>query len=168
MKPFTTDRLILRELSVDDTYYFHLLNEDPEVIQYTGDVSFKNTEAARQFLAEYDHYEKYGLGRWAVIRKEDNAFLGWCGLKYSPDKNEHDIGFRFFKQYWNMGYATEAAKKCIEVGFNTFKLPFIVGRVMKKNTASIKVLEKIGLTLVSDYNFEGDEGYLFKIKKYAL
>lgn len=168
MKPFTTDRLIIRELSVDDTYYFHLLNEDPEVIQYTGDVSFKNTEAARQFLAEYDHYEKYGLGRWAVIRKVDNAFLGWCGLKYSPDKNEHDIGFRFFKQYWNMGYATEAAKKCIEVGFNTFKLPFIVGRVMKKNTASIKVLEKIGLTLVSDYNFEGHEGYLFKIKKDAL
>ena len=168
MKPFTTDRLILRELSIDDTYYFHLLNEDPEVIQYTGDVSFKNTEAARQFLAEYDHYEKYGLGRWAVIRKVDNAFLGWCGLKYSPDKNEHDIGFRFFKQYWNMGYATEAGKKCIEVGFNTFKLPFIVGRVMKKNTASIKVLEKIGLTLVSDYNFEGHEGYLFKIKKDAL
>lgn len=67
-----------------------------------------------------------------------------------------------------MGYATEAAKKCIEVGFNTFKLPFIVGRVMKKNTASIKVLEKIGLTLVSDYNFEGHEGYLFKIKKDAL
>lgn len=168
MKPFTTDRLILRELSVDDTYYFHLLNEDPEVIQYTGDVSFKNTEAARQFLAGYDHYEKYGLGRWAVIRKVDNAFLGWCGLKYSPDKNEHDIGFRFFKQYWNMGYATEAAKKCIEVGFNTFKLPFIVGRVMKKNTTSIKVLEKIGFTLVSDYNFEGHEGYLFKIKKDAL
>lgn len=168
MKPFTTDRLILRELSVDDTYYFHLLNEDPEVIQYTGDVSFKNTEVARQFLAGYDHYEKYGLGRWAVIRKEDNAFLGWCGLKYSPDKNEHDIGFRFFKQHWNKGYATEAAKKCIEVGFNTFKLPFIVGRVMKKNTASIKVLEKIGLTLVSDYNFEGHEGYLFKIKKDAL
>ncbi|QEE48981.1 GNAT family N-acetyltransferase [Flavobacterium alkalisoli] len=165
MKPFITERLILRELSVNDAYYFYLLNEDTEVLQYTGDIPFENLEAAKQFLAEYDQYKRYGLGRWAVIRKDDNAFLGWCGLKYSSDKNEYDIGFRFFRHYWNMGYATEAAKKCIEVGFNKFRIPIIIGRVMKNNSSSIRVLEKIGLTRTKDYDFDGHEGYIYLIKR---
>ena len=43
-------------------------------------------------------------------------FLGWCGLKYSPDPGEYDIGFRLFRDYWNRGYATEAATACPEIG----------------------------------------------------
>ena len=44
------------------------------------------------------HYEKYDFGRWAVIDKENDAFLGWCGLKFTPELAEYDIGFRFFKK----------------------------------------------------------------------
>ena len=76
-----TPRLGLREITTADAEQAYLLNLDPEVIKYTGDEPFSSIEAARAFLEKYDHYKKYGFGRWAVIRKEDRSLLGWCGLK---------------------------------------------------------------------------------------
>ncbi len=137
-----TRRLFLREIIPDDSEAAYELNLDPEVIQYTGDVTFANIEEAREFLRVYDHYKKYGFGRWAVIDKSNQEFLGWCGLKYTSKLNEHDIGFRFFKKHWNKGYATEAATACLDAGFNRFGMKQIVGRVMPENKASIRVLIK--------------------------
>lgn len=160
----TTDRLHLRNLSTADAESFYLLNEDPEVLKYTGDSPFKDSAAAREFLEGYDHYQKYGFGRWAVIRVEDNEFLGWCGIKYTPETNEYDIGFRFFKQYWGNGYATEAAKASIEYGFDILKIKTIIGRAMKSNNQSIRVLEKIGLIYNCEFDFEGKPGVIYKIE----
>ena len=91
-----TPRLLLREFRIDDAENAYLLNLDEEVIKYTGDKSFISIEEAKSFLANYNDYKKNGFGRWAVINKVDNEFLGWCGLKYSADIKEVDIGFRFF------------------------------------------------------------------------
>lgn len=164
----TTDRLLLRNLSPADAESFYLLNEDPEVLKYTGDLPFTDSTAAKEFLENYDHYQKYGFGRWAVIRIEDNEFLGWCGIKYTPETKEHDIGFRFFKQFWGNGYATESAKTCIEYGFNTLKIKTIIGRAMKSNDRSIKVLEKIGLIYDCDFDFDGEPGVIYKIENNSL
>ena len=161
----TTPRLLLRNLTQADAESFYRLNADPEVIRYTGDDAFADIEAARTFLEGYDHYEKYGFGRWAVIRKEDNEFLGWCGLKYTPEADEYDIGFRFFKKYWNMGYATEAAQASLDYGLNDLGMKTIIGRAMKANTASIKVLEKIGMTYWKPMDFHGGEGVIYRIEK---
>jgi [ribosomal protein S5]-alanine N-acetyltransferase len=97
MKIAETTRLYLREMTAADAENAYLLNLDPDVIRYTGDDPFESIEAARTFLEQYDHYQKYGFGRWAVIRKTDDAFLGWCGLKYTKDLDEYDLGFRFLK-----------------------------------------------------------------------
>ena len=145
MKVLETLRLYLREITIQDAETVYSLNLDKEVIQYTGDEPFHDVKAARDFLTNYEHYNLYQYGRWAVIRKSDDTFLGWCGLKYSPDLDEIDIGFRFFKEYWNKGYATESAKACIDLGFQKFQMEYIVGRSRQENTASINVLKKIGL-----------------------
>ena len=168
MKILETKRFYLRRLSINDAENFYHLNANLEVLKYTGDLPFENITKAASFLATYDHYQKYGFGRWAVIHKTNDLFLGWCGLKYTPTTNEYDIGFRFFKKYWNKGYATESAKACIDLGFNTYKMPEIVGRCMKANIGSIKVLEKIGLSYCKPYDFEGKEGLLYKIKNKQL
>ena len=158
-----TKRLLLREMNIDDAENLYLLNIDPDVIKFTGDIPFESIEDAKDFLKNYNHYIKYGFGRWVVINKANNTFLGWCGLKYTEILDEYDIGFRFLKKYWNNGYASESAKACIELGFDKYKLTEIVGRAMKKNIASIKVLEKIGLTFSRDFNFEGHNGVIYKI-----
>ena len=163
-----TERLYLREMTVDDAENFYNLNTDPEVIRYTGDKPFVNIEAARIFLENYDQYKKYGFGRWTVNRKSDNEYLGWCGLKYIAEYDEIDIGYRFFRKYWNMGYATESARPCIDLGFTKFKLKVIVGRAAKANIASIRVLEKIGLRYLKSYDFHGQEGVVYIIENNSL
>lgn len=164
-KILETDRLYLRRMAVDDAENVYLLNLDRKVVQYTDDDSFESIEVARQFLANYRHYDQYDFGRWAVIKKDTDEFLGWCGLKYTPGTAEYDIGFRFSKKYWNQGYATEAAKACIYLGFNHYNLTTILGRARKENIGSIRVLEKIGLTYAGDFDFDGNQGVIYSIVK---
>lgn len=158
-----TERTIMRKLTTADAEDLYALNLDEAVLKYTGDKPFENLQAATDFLANYDQYEKYGVGRLAVIDKSTSKFIGWCGLKYSQSKNEYDIGFRFFRNYWNKGFATETAKKCIEFGFNNLNIEKIVGRAMKANVASIKVLEKIGMNFKETFDFDGLEGLIYEI-----
>lgn len=168
MKICETERLILREITSDDAEFDYLLNQDPDVIKYTGDGAYESVEAAKNFLENDDLYKKYGFGRWAVIDKTDNSFLGWCGLKYTANPDELDIGFRFYKKYWNQGYATESVKACVDLGLNSFGMETIVGRTMKENKSSIRVLEKIGLKYYRDSKYSGKEGVIYKIEKSEL
>lgn len=160
-----TNRLILRELSVEDSKSFYELNLNPNVVRYTGDKEFNNIKEAMSFLENYNDYKINGFGRWAVIDKVSKDFLGWCGLKYDKEKDETDIGFRFFEHYWNKGYATESAKACLEYGFEALNLEVIIGRVRAENAASIKVLEKLGLTYKKDFDFDGQKGFIYQIEK---
>ncbi|MFN8396385.1 MAG: GNAT family N-acetyltransferase [Bacteroidia bacterium] len=152
-------------MTVDDAAHAFELNSDPEVVRYTGDGPFASVEAAADFLAAYDHYRRYGFGRWAVERIEDGEWLGWCGLKYTPSKDEYDLGFRFLRRHWGLGYATEAALACLRLGFHDFGMEEIVGRAMAENSASIRVLEKVGMQLVGPYDFDGEAGVLYRIDK---
>ncbi len=164
---FETDRLLLRELSPEDAEEFYFLNLDPDVVRYTGDPPFPNIVDASRFLENYDQYQKFGFGRWAVTLKENGEFIGWCGLKYSPELNGVDLGFRFFKKHWGKGYATEAAKGCIHFGFNHLGLTKIFGRAMKDNKASLRVLEKSGLIFVEEIEFEQHPGMFYSFEKKA-
>lgn len=159
-----TERTIMRRLSTDDAECFYNLNMDSEVLRYTGDKPFESIEAAFKFLSEYDQYEKYGVGRMAIINKSSSKFIGWCGLKYSPECDEYDIGFRFYRKYWNKGYATETAGKCIDYGFKEQKIERIIGRAVEENIASVNVLKKIGMKFKMRFDFEGRAGVIYELK----
>ncbi|MBI1267734.1 MAG: GNAT family N-acetyltransferase [Cryomorphaceae bacterium] len=140
-----TERLILREFELDDDKDMFALNQDFEVIRYTGDGPFESVAATRAFLENYSDYKRNGFGRWVVIRKEDGKTLGWCGLKRHDD-GMVDLGYRFFRDEWGKGYATESALGCLKYGFETLLLPQIIARVDPENKASINVIEKLGFT----------------------
>lgn len=163
---FESERFYFREFDEElDAQIMFELNSDLEVIQYTGDPPFDSVEHAYETIKNYDHYKKYGYGRWAAIRKEDNAFVGWCGLKMNEDEIL-DIGYRFFKKYWGKGYATETAKATLKYGFEILKLEEIIGRAAKENIASIKVLEKLGMTYYKTAPCEHISGAVYyKISK---
>jgi len=163
-----TERTIIRKLTKEDAIDFYTLNLDEEALKFTGDKPFENIQTAVDFLTNYDQYERYGVGRLAVIDKATLKFIGWCGLKYSQDKNEYDIGFRFYRKYWNKGYATETAKKCLDFGFGKLKIEKIVGRAMKENFGSIKVLEKIGMTFKENFDFEGQQGVVYELNRVCI
>jgi len=164
-KILETSRTYLRELSTDDAENFFLLNSDKDVLKYTGDKPFESILKTKEFLKNYNPYQEFGYGCWVVIDKSNNEFLGWCGLKFTRELNEVDLGFRFFKKHWNKGYASETAKACVDYGFEKLNLTKIVGRAMKENSASIKVLEKAGMQFVDIIDFEKHEGVLYQLKK---
>lgn len=161
MKILETPRLYLREMTPEDAEAAYILNLDPEVLQYTGDDPFESIEEAKTFLENYASYRTYGFGRWGIILKETDEYLGWCGLKYTPELDEFDIGYRLMKKFWGKGYATEAAKACLELGFEQFNMKTIVGRAMPANLASVRVLEKIGLTYLENRFTDGTEEVIY-------
>ena len=157
-----TERLYLRQFKLDDAASLYKLNANPKVIRYTGDKPFANADEAKHFLENYHDYALYNCGRWGVITKNGNEFIGWCGLKYDAAKGETDIGFRLFEECWGNGYATESAAACLHYGFHNLKLQSVVGRAMVRNVASIAVLQKIGMRFYKMYDFDGDDGVVYK------
>jgi ribosomal-protein-alanine N-acetyltransferase len=160
-----TPRLILREINLTDAKAMLELNSDPEVMKYTGDVSFSSIEETRTFIANYPDYKKSGFGRNAVLLKETGEFLGWCGLKKLKDKTV-DIGYRFHKRNWNKGYATESARAIIGYGFNNYDLTEIIGNAAEDNIGSIRVFQKLGMELVSKREYDAlGSAVLYQILK---
>lgn len=159
-----TIRCRLRPLEPDDAEKMYALNLDPEVIRFTGDASFSSVDEARTFLKAYDQYKKYGIGRWVVERKEDKEVIGWCGLKFHPDDDLYDIGYRFFRKYWGQGYATETAGACLQYGREQLGLAEVYAHAMTGNIASWKVLEKIGMKRMEEIMMDGEPAYLYKVQ----
>ena len=142
-----TERLILRLQTYEDASLLVEMNSDPEVVRYTGDPSLANVAEARTILEEkvFPQWQKHKMGRFAVTLK-NGEFLGWCGLKYHPETDEVDLGYRFMKKYWGRGYATESSRACLDYGFKTLKLDRIIAKAMPDNKDSLKVMQKLGMT----------------------
>jgi ribosomal-protein-alanine N-acetyltransferase len=147
----TTTRLTLRQFTIDDAPLILALNT-PTVLKYVHEALPKNLDDAKRIIADIilPQYELYQLGRFAVHFKDDNRFVGWCGLKYLKDENEIDLGYRFMQNEWGKGFATEAATACLQFGFAQRNLQSIVGRTHIHNIASQKVLLKIGMQFVKN------------------
>lgn len=141
-----TERLYLREFTIEDVQNFIDLNSNPNVIRYTGDDVIETKEKATELLTNIvlPQY-KCKLGRWAVHLKSNDEFIGWCGLKYLEEDKMIDLGYRFFEKHWGKGYATESAKAVLEYGFNTLNLSEIVAHAAIDNINSHKVLKKAGM-----------------------
>jgi RimJ/RimL family protein N-acetyltransferase len=157
--------LQLREFDISDAKALYQLNADPEVMRFTGDKPFSSIAEAETFIQNYDVYLKSGFGRWAVIAKQSGRLIGWCGLKHN-EKDMVDIGFRFFREEWGKGYATEAAKATLSYGFTELGLSQIIGRAARENKASLRVLEKLGMTYWKEDTCKGIANSLYyKIEK---
>ena len=161
---FRTARLYAFELTTKDTQGVYELNNDPEVMKYTGEPAFNSFDDARDFLANYDAYEKTQMGRWGLKLSSSYEFIGWCGLKLHAN-GEIDLGVRIKQSFWNEGFATEAAQASVEYGFDNFKVDYLIGRAMKDNIASIRVLEKIGMVFWKEVKSDLEDAFCYRIDR---
>jgi len=160
-----TERLILKQFCEADAKYLLELNSDPDVTRYVGEGAFNSLDEIYAFIKNYGQYEKYKMGRLNMFDKQTGEFIGWCGLKFLEDIDQVDLGYRLLKRHWGKGYATEASIACLDYGFNTLNLQKIIGTAMKENTASINVLEKLGLKYSHDTNDHGQLCVVYTITK---
>ena len=142
-----TRRLRLRLFTLDDLPVMFKLNSDPVVIKY-ADTPARDLQEARQRLEQgpLSDYEKYGYGRFAVEWKETGKVIGFCGIKYLPEIDLPEVGFRYLKEYWGRGIGTEAARVCVDFARDDLKIKKLIALIISENTASIRVAEKLGMT----------------------
>jgi ribosomal-protein-alanine N-acetyltransferase len=156
-----TERLILRKLIPSDAEAMFLLDSNPNVHLYLGNKPVASIEESRQYIENIQiQYIQNGIGRFAVILKETNKFIGWAGIKFITEPinerlNFYDIGYRFIEDYWGKGYGQEAAKAWLDYGFKQLKIQKICAYADSENKGSIKILKKIGLQPVSEFDDEG-------------
>ena len=94
-----------------------------------------------------------------------NEFIGFAGLKYLDDMDEVDLGYRFAKEYWGKGIATEAAKACVDYGFNKLGLSRIIAMVLPQNKGSIRVLEKLNFKFEKEMVEDGELVKVYVVAK---
>ena len=159
-----TERLLLRTFTIRDVQLIHDLNNDPEVVKYTFD-PIRDLDHAKDILERtiLPQYALYGYGRWAVHVKPELEFIGWCGLKCRPERNEVDLGYRYKREAWGRGYATEAAWACLKYGFDELRLKRIVGRAVPQNAGSLRVLEKIGMHFILEEVVDGHPAKTYEL-----
>jgi len=165
-----TERLILRELLSTDDLGMFALDSDPAVHRFVGKKPVKHINESRLMIKNIrDQYVVNGIGRWAVVLKETNEFIGWSGIKLITDsinnhQNFYEIGYRFIQKHWGKGYATEAGLAFVAFAFNEMKVDVLYAYADNDNFNSRHILEKLGMQFVNSFEYEGEEEVWYEMK----
>ena len=146
-----TNRLILRQFDERDIDVVYDMRRDPEVMRFIR---------RPQSRAETINWLKLISSRWtderigfcAVIERSSNKFIGWCGLWRLKETGEIEVGYAVVKEFRGNGFAAEAAGRCLRYGFEELKVERIVSVARPENTASRRVMEKLGMR----YDYTGE------------
>lgn len=165
-----TNRLILREIDECDLQGIFELDSDPEVHRYLGKKPIKGIQESESIIKYIrKQYEEDGIGRWAVIDKKTNEFIGWSGLKYEKEvrteMHYYDLGYRLKKKFWGRGIATETALEALNYGFQKMGLKEIYAGAHIDNIGSNKVLQKVGLKFLETFEYDSAPHNWYKITK---
>ena len=146
MTVLDTERLLLRPITVDDAEFILILLNEPSFLRYIGDKQVRNVEDARQYILNgpIASYERHGLGLLLVELRDSHTRIGMCGLLKRDELPEPDIGFTLMPDFWNKGFAFEAAQAVLQDARDRLKLQRILAITSLDNDASIKLLERLG------------------------
>ena len=156
MPTLTTERLVLRPMRTADAYDMYeyaCLEEVTEFLLWSPHPSVSYT---RDYLAYIEsRYATCDFFDWAVTLKDSGKMIGTVGFtKIDTSNNSAEIGYVLNPQYHGQGIALEASRKIVEFGFDTVGLHRIEAKFMKGNRASLRVMEKLGMTL-EGYSVDG-------------
>lgn len=147
MPTIKLERLYLRPFTLDDSKTVQKLAGDKEVAKKTLDIPYPYEDGiAEKWINTHD--EEYTNNKsltLAIIHIKGEDLIGAIGLKLNNKDENGELGYWVGREYWNDGYCTEAAKGIVKYGFEEMKLNRIYANHLKKNPASGKVMEKIGM-----------------------
>ena len=131
---------------------------DPEVMRFGDGV--QTQEWVRSWISTCleRYHQTWGFGPYAVVKKQSQELMGYCGLFYFPDvggQPEVEIGYRLRRSAWGQGMATEAALAVRDYAFHSLGIQRLIALIDPANTASIRVAEKLGMQYQKDVMFPG-------------
>jgi ribosomal-protein-alanine N-acetyltransferase len=141
-----TSRLLLRPFTEADTDAIFALQSNPHVLRYWDSPPWSERARAERFIARCRQMEQEGSGaRVAIERAVDRVFIGWCCLvEWNPDYRSATLGYCLDDSAWGQGFAPEAADALLRWAFDTLDLNRVQSDADTRNTASARVLEKLG------------------------
>ncbi len=147
MPTIDTARLRLRPFSPNDAPAYHTaILSDPDVMRYLpGREPLPVEQTAANLDRIREHWEQRNYGLWAVIHRANDRLIGHCGLHMLPEGTAVEVVYALARAYWGQGLAAEAAHASLRYGFETLGLDRIIAVAVPANTASLRVMEKIGM-----------------------
>lgn len=152
-----TQRLTLRGWRDDDRAPFHAMCSDPRVMEFLGPLQTRaDVDAAIDRQIGFEN--QFGYCFWAIERRADGLFLGFCGLKPgaegTPIEGEAEIGWRLAADHWGQGYAREAAQASLEYGWDKLGLASIAAITTPGNVRSWGLMERLGMVRAHEDDFD--------------
>ncbi|MCQ2612058.1 MAG: GNAT family N-acetyltransferase [Treponemataceae bacterium] len=147
-----TERLILREYSMEDFDSLYEILSDAETMQHYP-APFDETRTKNWILWNLDNYREYGYGLWAVVLKETGGLIGDCGITIQNIDGEFlpEIGYHINKKYWRRGFAKEAARKVRDWFFANTDYNEIYSFMKYTNIGSYSTAIANGMKKVKEY-----------------
>jgi RimJ/RimL family protein N-acetyltransferase len=162
----TTPRLILRAFTAEDTDPLHRILGDGDVLRYFPNPNPPSRDKVQKMICDQlKHWAERGYGWWAVEPRTKQGLLGWSGLQFLPETEEVEVGYLLGKAFWGKGLATEAARTCLQYGFENLEVETIVAIVHPENVASQRVIEKLGMAFVEQARYFGMDCYRYSIER---
>lgn len=147
-----TDRLIIREQTVEDLSRIYEVYNDSEVAEYMSPLYADISDEACRMKEYIKHqYGFYEFGIWALIEKNTGEIIGRAGISQGTDSNELELGYVIAREYRRKGYALEACKKVLEYMKDEFEMESIFASVRQDNIASVNLLTKLGFVKSNEY-----------------
>jgi len=164
-----SNRLIFDIPKVDDFKRFYEIHSDPETNLFNPKGPLNLEESKESFNSIIAHWKEHNFGSWTIKTKESETIVGFGGLSYRMygAAMKLNLGYRFDKDSWGKGYATELAKYTIFYGFSELNVDKIFAIVRPKHAASIKVLEKCNMKFLQTINDvpKQEDSLIYSIEK---
>lgn len=141
-----TERLLIREFTLEDAAFILELLNEPAFIQYIADKGVRDLAGAGRYLRNgpFVSYAKNGFGLWMVALKDGGDPIGMCGPIRRDVLPHPDLGFALLARHTGKGYAFEATSAVLAHARHAHKLDPILAITAPENSASIKLLGKLG------------------------
>lgn len=157
-----TERLVLRRFTANDADAIFSMRRDADIMRFIREPQSRE-ETVNWLKLVSSHWEDEKIGFCAVVEKSSDKIIGWCGLWRLKETSEPEVGYAIAKEFWGKGYATEAARRFLEYGFNELNFNEIVAVARPENIASRRVMEKLGMR----YDYTG-EFYEKRLVHYSI
>jgi RimJ/RimL family protein N-acetyltransferase len=165
----TTPRTVLRAFREEDIAQLHQILLNPNVLRYFPASPPPSFEKVQKLVEmQQAHWEEHDYGWWGVALRDTDQLIGWCGINFLPETDEVELKYLLAQEFWGRGLATETSIASLMYAVTNTDLDSIIGLVHPENIASLRVLEKVGMSFLDRKQYFGMECLRYIIQRETL
>ena len=166
MTRLETPRLLLREFRESDLAAYAPMQADPEVMRYIGEgKTVTCNDTWRSIAGMLGHWQLRGYGMWALEEKTSGKLVGRAGFIDPPGWPGFELGWLLGRPYWGLGFATEAASRCLRYAFEELRRDVVISLIRPANAPSIKVAERLGMQNTGELELLGSTALRYEARR---